>query len=375
MLFVAGGCVYTLLALFCVLEFFRTTCRATSEVSPAPVSILKPIKGRDPELKENILSFCDQDYPDYEILLGFTDQADDALPIAEEIVSSRKDGRVRIVISRNLPGVNLKVANMQGLLEAARHPLVAVSDSDMRVGKGYLRKIVGEMSSRENVGVVTSLYSIPSPRSLGAVLESLSVALDFIPSVLVARKLEGVTFGLGASLLVPKKALDDIGGFSTVSDYLADDYQIGNRIWAKGYHIVLSKYVIEDIVGDMSVAGHLLHQLRWARTYRASRPKGYLGYGITHVFPMSLALLVLHPSFSSFAIVAVSLLLRTIVAVAVYKRVIRKPAWLRWLCLLPIRDVLSFLIWCWSFTGKKVYWRGKFYRIVNGGKIVEDGSN
>ncbi|HUH65268.1 MAG TPA: glycosyltransferase, partial [Syntrophales bacterium] len=195
--------------------------------------------------------------------------------------------------------------------------------------------------------------------------------LDFIPSVLVARRLEGVTFGLGASILVSKKALDEIGGLSVIADYLADDYQIGNRIWKKGYKIILSRYVLEDVVGNMSLTGHLVHQLRWARTYRASRPKGYLGYGITHVLPSALVFLAWYgPTVSSLALVGGVLFLRSLLAFIIYKKVIAEKKWLRWLILLPIKDMLSFFIWCWSFLGRKVYWRGRYYRLLKGGKIV-----
>lgn len=371
---VLGGCIYTLFSIFCVSEFFGPKQRDTAEMAPLPVSILKPLKGKDPELKENILSFCTQDYPEYEVLLGFTDPEDEAITEAEEIASSRKNRNVRIVISQNRPGVNQKVSNMQGLVEAARYPLVALSDSDMRVDKYYLAKIVEEFLSHENIGLVTSLYKISSPRSLGAALESLSLALDFIPSVLVARRLEGVTFGLGASMLVSKEALDEMGGFPVISDYLADDYQIGYRIWEKGYKIILSRYVLEDVVGNMTMTGLLVHQLRWARTYRASRPKGYLGYGITHVLPLSLIFLFFHgPTVSSLSLVGSVLALRMLLAFIIYKKVIGRRKWLRWLVLLPIKDFLSFLIWCWSFLGRKVYWRGKYYRILKGGKIVPDG--
>jgi ceramide glucosyltransferase len=373
-LLVGGGCIYTLFAIFAVYDFFTRENEDNEEIPSFPVSVLKPLKGKDPELRENILSFCSQDYPDYEVLLGFTDPDDEALTVAEEIAASQKKGKVRVIISSDRPGANRKVSNIQGLAEAARHPMLALSDSDMRVDKHYLRTIVREFLNHENTGLVTCLYKIAVPESLGAALESLSLAVDFIPSVLVARRLEGVTFGLGASLLVSKKALDDMGGFSVLADYLADDYQLGNRICKEGYRIVLSRYVIEDVVGKLSVTGHVLHQLRWARTYRVSRPKGYMGYGITHVLPLSLLFLLLHgPAAFSLTLVGAVLALRCLLAFLMYRKVLRRRKWLKWLPLLPLRDVSSFLIWCWSFSGRRVYWRGRYFRVLRGGKIVSDG--
>ena len=373
-LLVGGGCVYTLFAIFAVYDFFTKHNEDRAALPSFPVSVLKPLKGKDPELRENIVSFCSQDYPDYEVLLGVTDPDDEAQPVAEEIAATQKKGKVRVVISRDRHGANLKVSNVHGLAGAARHPLLAISDSDMRVEKDYLATIVREFLSHKNAGLVTCLYKISAPQSLGAALESLSLALDFAPSVLVARRLEGVTFGLGASLLVSKKALDEIGGFSAMADYLADDYQLGNRIWKKGYRIILSRYVLEDVVGKISVTGHILHQLRWARTYRASRPKGYLGYGITHVVPLSLLFLMLHgPTASSLSLVGAVLTLRFLLAFAIYRTVVRRKEWLKWLAILPLRDVTSFLIWCWSFSGRQVYWRGRYFRVLKGGKIVSEG--
>jgi ceramide glucosyltransferase len=368
LLIISAG-IYNLFSIFCVLEFFRTKGQMPKKPPRLPISIMKPLKGIDPELRENLISFCRQDYPEYEVLLGFTESNDSAIPLAREIATSHPDN-VRIVISQKTLGVNKKVSNLNGLLEAASYPLVVISDSDMRVDHCYLQRIVEEYHNDKNVGLVTSLYKISNPTSLGAALESLTVALDFIPSVLVARRLEGVTFGLGASMLLSKKALKDIGGLSVIADYLADDYQICNRLWKRGYKIILSDYLIEDVVGTMSVAEYLLHQIRWARTYRACRPKGFFGYGITHIFPFSLLLLILHgPTIFSLSILYTVLFLRFGLSLVLYRKVIYSKKWLRWLVLIPVKDLLSFGIWLWSFLGRKVYWRGKYYEIVKGGRM------
>ena len=146
---------------------------------------------------------------------------------------------------------------------------------------------MGEYMQGKKTGIVTSLYKTSRRASVGSALESLTIAVDFIPSVLVARRMDGIGFGLGASILISKDTLRDIGGFAAVADYLADDYQLGYRCAQKGYENVLSGYVVENRVGRMEIGEYLLHQLRWARTYRASRPKGFAGYGITHIFPFA----------------------------------------------------------------------------------------
>lgn len=372
LLIVSSG-VYSLFSLFCVVEFFTRKGECGEVLSHTPVSIIKPLRGYDPNLQDNIRSFCVQDYPEYEVLLGFTDPGDSALADAREVAAAQPDCAVRVVVNETGPGVNRKISNLQGLAEAARYTLLAMSDSDMRADRDYLGRITGEYFSRENVGLVTSLYKIPNPVSAGAALESLTIALDFIPSVLVARRLEGITFGLGASMFLSKKSLEDIGGFSVIADYLADDYRIGNRLWEKGYHIILSRYVIENVAGHMSMADYLIHQLRWARTYRASRPKGFFGYGITHMLPLSLVYLFLHgTTILSLSMVGAVLVLRLGLALVLYRKVIRSRGWLKWLPIVPIKDVLSFGIWVWSFSGRKVFWRGKYYRIEKDGRIREE---
>jgi ceramide glucosyltransferase len=373
-LIISAG-IYNLFSLFCVLDFFGPKRQELKDLPHIPVSIMKPIKGIDPEIRENLESFCRQDYPEYEVLLGFTELTDNAITVARDIAALHPDCNVRIITSKKNLGANQKVSNLQGIFEAANYPLIAISDSDMRVDPCYLRKIVVEYYSNKNVGLITSLYKISNPASIGAALESLTVALDFIPSVLVARRLEGVTFGLGASMLLSKKALEDIGGLSVIADYLADDYQIGNRLWKKGYKIILSDYVIEDVAGNMTIAEYFIHQIRWARTYRACRPKGFLGYGITHIFPFSLLLLILQGLTTlPLLILSAVITLRLSLSFVLYKKVICSRKWLRWLVLIPVKDLLSFWTWLWSFLGSKVFWRGKYYRILKGGVIKEKSS-
>jgi ceramide glucosyltransferase len=367
LLIVSGG-LYNLLSLFCVVRFSGRRGQIAEGQGNVPVSVLKPVRGMDPDFRINIESFCRQDYPEYEVLLGFTDTDDSAIPAAREIAASFT--HVRIVITRKDLGANKKVTNLQGLLDTAQYPLIVMSDSDMRVGQHYLRTIVNEYQKAGNDGMVTSLYDIPDPASVGAALESLTLASDFIPAVLVARQLEGITFGLGASMLLSRKAIEEMGGLRAVADYLADDYQIGNRLWKKGYTIALSDYVIEDVVGAMSIANYVTHQIRWARTYRASRPWGYFGYGVTHILPFALLLLITQgPTAGVLTILGIVLCIRVGLAFAVHAGITGSKKWLKWIPLLPVKDILGFFIWVSSFTGRKVLWRGRYYRLLKGGRI------
>jgi ceramide glucosyltransferase len=368
------GSAYALFSLACVLCFFKNPSSRGSRLSvnagfPA-VSILKPLKGLDPSAAENLSSFCTQDYPCYEVLFGFRDRDDPAIPLAATVAAAALCA-ARLVIKGEGSGTNQKVLNLKALADEAQYPMLVLSDSDMVVDKDYLGRIMAEYQSDNRTGIVTSLYKISNPASVGSALESLCIALDFIPSVLVARRLEGVTFGLGASILVSKQALQDLGGLGVLADYLADDYQLGFGLWKKGYRNIISRHVIENRVGLMTVAAHLTHQVRWARTYRASRPIGFFGYGITHVFAFALALFCVRPDTFSAAVVVFVLALRYGLALVVYRKAIGDKAWLKWLFLVPLKDILGFFVWLWSFAGSKVHWRGTRYRITKGGRMMK----
>jgi ceramide glucosyltransferase len=369
-LLLAGG-VYWLIALYAVGRFFRPAVRAQDLPAP-PVSILKPLKGDDPELLQNIRSFCEQDYPDFELLLGLNRPEEAELEEIQGIAAALSCDKTGLVVSESQIGPNRKVSNLHGMFSEIRKSLIVLSDSDMRVDRDYLRTIVGEYCSAGDIGMVTCLYKISDPKDCGAALESLSIALDFLPSALVAERLEGVSFGFGASMLLSGQTLEEIGGFRSVADYLADDYQLGNRVSKKGLKIVISKYVVENVAGRVGFRAYLKHQLRWARTIRASRPAGYLGSGVGHIMPFGVMLLLLRGADPlSLSVLGLVLLFRYSMAALVYKKVIRTGAWLKWLVLLPVRDCLAFIIWIGAFTGSRVSWRGAVYDVLKGGRIRE----
>jgi ceramide glucosyltransferase len=375
-LLLAAGCAYSLFSLVCVVRFFRKEkgdVRSAAAEGPAlpSVSILKPLKGLDPSSEENLLSFCTQDYPSFETLFGFRDEDDPALPLARRIAAAagQASRESRVIVRRGGSGANSKALNLQVLAGEACCPLLAISDGDIRAGKDYLQRIVKEFQASQSTGMVTCLYKISAPESLGSALESYAIALDFIPSVLVAERMEGVRFGLGASMLVSKAALDSIGGFGPLRDYLADDYQLGFRLWKQGYTNILSRCVVENMVGAMSVRDHVSHQMRWSVTQRVSRPAGHLGAGITHVFPIALLLFIVAPGAWSIGVVGGALALRCAVAFAIYRKVIRTRTWLRWLFLLPLKDLFAFFFWTWGLVGSTVRWRGNRFRVLRSGKM------
>ncbi len=367
LIIIAAGFFYSVISIIALLGF-RTGKRKSSSGPLPPISVLKPVKGLDHALKEDLEGFCTQDYPEYEVLIGFMGRNDPAVPVAEEL--ARKYPYVKLVFGSEELGANEKVSNLYSLSRDAKYGLLAVSDSDMRVDGNYLKTIAEEYTSEPGTGLVTCLYRISDPPDLGSAFESLSIGVDFAPSVLVAKKLEnGISFGLGASMLFSKSQFEEAGGFPAIADHIADDYQIGNLIWKNGRRVVLSTYIMDDIAGRSGFLSHLRHQLRWARTYRASRPKGYLGYGITHVFSFAMLLLVLFPGSLSIFIFFAALFLRFLTGLIAFSRFGLPARWLRLLALLPFKDVLSFLVWVSSFSGRKVRWRNADFIILPDGRM------
>ena len=361
---------YYLMCLWATTNFLRerkASITGASDGIPLPVSILKPLKGTDPEMYESLRSHCLQNYPEYEILFGVKDANDPASEMVERLRVEFPQRRIRLVICPENLGANTKVSNLAQMLPGARYELLIVNDSDIRVETDYLRRITAALGDPK-VGMVTCLYRGVPTGTLGSRLESMGISTDFSAGVLVARQVEGgIRFGLGSTLAFRRHDLEAIGGFQAFVDYLADDYEIGRRIAALGLEVKLSETVVETFVPAYSVREFLLHQLRWARAVRDSRPWGYLGLGLT--FGLSWGLLTLffaHAAMWAWIVLAATLTLRVVVAVAVGWMVIQDRHVLRLLWLLPLRDLVAMLLWIASFTGHTVAWRGVIFRLKNG---------
>jgi ceramide glucosyltransferase len=276
-----------------------------------------------------------------------------------------------LVISGREVGVNQTVSNLSNMHEMSRHDIIVVADGDMRVGPGYLRAVAGGFAD-PSVGMVTCPYRGAYPVDTGAALEALTIDTDFLPSVAVAERLEGLSFALGATMAARKKALDAIGGFKALADYLADDYQFGNKIKKAGYKLLLSRYVVDSIQGRESIGGYFSHQLRWGRTYRACRPNGYFLSVLTKGTAFSVMFL-LASGFDGlgWTVFGAGLAIRYVQAAYLEAVYIKGPGVFRYLWLLPIKDMMSFAIWALSFTGSTVKWKGTSFRIDREGRMTK----
>jgi ceramide glucosyltransferase len=338
-----------------------------------PITILIPVRGADSNADEVFAGFCRQDYPDYQIIFGARDEADPAVAVIQRVMADFPTRRIELVISPAEIGYNAKVSNLQNMSARAAHDLLLIVDSDIRVGADYLRRIVAPMQDKR-VGMVTCLYRGAGARTFGALLEHLGISSTFAPEVITARALEGIKFALGSTILMRRELLEGMGGFRAVADYLADDYLLGNYTALAGYEVVLSDYVVEHASGPETLSGMLRHQLRWGRTVRLSRPKGYAGLILTYGTSTSL-LLLLMLNFSSFGwtVFGVTLVMRLLSAwmigvVGLGDRTLAKYFWL-----VPLRDLIGFGVWIASFAGNEIYWRGTIFQVLPGGKIKPIG--
>ncbi len=330
------------------------------------VSLLKPLYGDQPGLVENLRSFADQDYPAVQIVLGARSPADPALAAARALIRDRPESDIALVIDPRARGSNLKIANLENMLPAARHEFLVLADSDMRVGRDYLATIAAPLHDPAT-GVVTCLYKGVSTGGLWSDLGALHINYGFLPSALVAEALGAGDGCFGATIALRRDVLDRIGGLARVRDELADDHRIGQAAREQGLAIVLSPYLVENQVAESSLAGLWRHELRWARTVRAMAPLGHAGSVLTHsVVITALAAAIAAPGLTACGFVLICCGLRWASAAAL-SRWLGLPAGKLWL--LPLRDALSFVVFVASFCGRGVHWGDRRFRVAPDGRM------
>jgi ceramide glucosyltransferase len=369
--------IYYLICLWGAAAFLRRR-QADKEVGSAkalpPVSILKPLKGTDPDIYQSFRSHCLQDYPEYEIIFGVSDADDPAVASVRQLQREFPDCAIQLLVCPQKLGPNVKVSNLEQMVQVARYGHLLVNDSDIRVERDYLRRILAPLAD-EHVGMVTCLYRGVPASTFGSKLESLGISTDFCPGVLVAGQLEGgLQFGLGSTLAFRRTELEKIGGFRSIVDFLADDYELGRRISDLGLQTILSDIVVETHLPAYDLRGFLAHQLRWARGVRDSRPGGYIGLVSTYGLMWAiLALFANRAAPWSWVVFGVTLSLRLATAIAVGKSVLQDSRLLKNLWLLPVRDLVAVAVWIASFAGHTVTWRGDRFELKNGRLIRISG--
>ncbi len=367
------GCVssslYYLLCVWSAGAFLRERVAdgiARHENMP-PVSILKPLKGVDPEIYRSFRSHCLQDYADYEIIFGVSDPNDPAVASVRQLQREFPDRAIRLVTCEKILGTNIKVSNLAQMLGSVRYAHLIVNDSDIEVERDYLRRVMAPLADRR-VGMVTCLYRGVAAPTLGSRLESLGISTDFCAGVLAARQLEGgLHFALGSTLAFRRADLERAGGFESIVDYLADDYELGRRIGDLGLEVRLFDLVVETHCPAYSLRGFLSHQLRWARGVRDARFGGYLGLFATFGLMWGLLnLIAARGAEWAWAVFGIVAFLRFAVALTVGRIVLQDRQVMKHLWLIPVRDLIAVLVWIASLAGNTVTWRGDRFQLKNG---------
>jgi ceramide glucosyltransferase len=361
------GLVFCLIALWSARAYQRAVFYQNSTGRHVPVSVLKPVKGADEGTYAALRSHFVQRYGTYQVLFGVNDEKDAAIPVLRRLMAEFPNIDARLLVCSEVFGFNRKVSNLMHLLRAAKYEYVLVNDDDIEVSPEYLSKIT-PFFENSGIGMVTCLYRGRAAGTLGSQLEALGISTDFAPGVLTARYLEGgLKFALGSTMAISRSALDAIGGFGAVVDYLADDYQLGERIAAAGFKVELAPMIVQTSVPAYSFREFWNHQLRWARTMRVSRPQGFRGLALTHPLPWAILLTAFaFHHWWSWVLLLLALAVRVAVAIGVGERVLGDTQVRSRLWLLPIRDFLAVAIWIWSYAANHVTWREQNFVLQNG---------
>jgi len=359
---------YYLLAIFAAQRFFRGV--GPSLAVPLPnhppgISILKPIHGLDRETYQNYASFCRQNYPEFEILFCVSDAGDPAVPVIANLIRDFPERSIRLLIGSEPLGASDKVNKLARMARETTHEVLIVSDSDVRVGPNFLRAIATSLADPK-VGGVTCLYRGLVEECFAATLEALGNSTDFAPGVLVAWLLgnHALDFMLGAVMATTKTHLAEIGGFESLVDYFSDDYELGNRLAARGHRVKLSRFPVSIVYQSERLPAAFRHQLRWNLSIRYSRPWGHLGLIFTQGLPWTVLALILAPSPDVAAeYIAAYVLLRGTMAWVVgawgmRDRLVRHKFWA-----LPLRDAFAFFVWLASFFPQRIHWRGRQFLV------------
>ena len=363
----AVSALYWAWTLVCAYRFSRRPHWATSGFQPA-VSVLKPLQGDDGHLYDTLRSFCGQAYPAYQLVFGVRDVADPAVSVVRRLQAEFPTIDMVLAVGGPDWGANRKMSNVINLLRHARHDVLVLADSDMRVTPDYLGEVVAPLAD-PTVGLVTCLYK-GTGSGFASMLGAMFINEWFLPSAVVAVMLQPLRHAFGATMAIRRETLAAIGGFEAVADYLADDYMLGWLVSRRGLRVVLSPYLVENVVAESDLGGLVLHELRWTRTVRAMRPASYFGAVVTHGIPLALGLvLVAGTTPLALGLLFVHLGLRCGGRLLLYPWFgLARPWRSSWL--VPARDLLTFTLWACSFLGRGVHWSGERLRVRGDGTLV-----
>jgi ceramide glucosyltransferase len=358
---------------FCVLAVvaarsYRRQAVPRLEGQPPPLSVLKPLHGLDEGLEENLRTFFEQNYPDFEILFAARSDSDPGLNLARRLAAGYPQRPSRFFVTGEPAHPNAKVFSLEIMTAAAANEILVMADSDIRAPRDLLATLAAEFQD-PRLGVATCPYLAVPGRSFWSRLEAIGMNTEFWGGVFTARLVErGVRFAVGPTAAARKQAIADAGGWNRLSQYLAEDFVLGQFAAAAGWNVILSRAIVEHRIGSQAFVANMVHRLRWNRSTRRSRPAGYAGQLFTYPLPVAAALVCVEPSLWWTILPAAGL--RAWAAHEVAIRTLDDPVTSRKWWLAPVQDLLSFLAWASAFWGSTIEWRGSRYLIDRQGRLV-----
>jgi len=366
-----ASAVFYAIELYSARQFFGQTDDAPSGYRPG-VTVLKPLKGLDIDLYQNLATLCRQRYTaPFQIIFGVADPDDPAVAVVRRLQREFPTIDIELVVDARVYGANYKVSNLYNMYRHAKHDVIVLADSDIRVGPHYLARVVAPLQDGK-VGLVTSVYRAVNTGGIPTLIESLFINTDFAALVMLARKVEKSSYAFGATIAMRREVLDEIGGFLPIANLLADDYEIGYRVAKHGYRLELSPEVVDTVLAVGSWRRLFDHQLRWARTYRVNRPGGYFGSILTHGTFWAVVNL-LYNGFGplSFAVSGVVLALRYLVAARMAWTHLRTDTSVAQLLLVGPKDLFLTFVWLAAFAGNEVVWSGHRFQVQKTGEMID----
>ncbi len=340
-----------------------------------PISVLKPLHGTEDGMERNLETFFEQDYPEFELLFCARHATDEGLLLAERVGQRYPHVAAKYVTcGEPMPKFhNAKVYSLAKLDSIARYDTYITADADVRVEKNYLQRMVQTLKD-PHIALASCIYLGTAHKGAGfsSKLDAVGKSVEMSSGVLVATMLEGTKFALGATMALPKKSFQDVGGFDVLGEFYADDFVIGNRLAAQGKGVRMATHIIRLMVQDSPFWLSFRNQLRWMQSTRRSRPWGHFGTGLTFAMPFGV-LGLLWGMLSGHALLGLAWLGAMVVnrwlQAGAILNVLGDPDWVYYSAIYPLRDLLGGILWVGSYGGENFYYRGKVYKLKEGGRV------
>ncbi len=365
---ILGGSIFSILTVVTVQRFLKNPNQKVSHHFTPPITVLKPVRGLEKNLKLNLQTIANQDYPNYQVIYSVQDPNDPAFPILQEIQKEFGSERISVVISTIEAGANGKVNNLLGAIQEAEHDIIIISDSDTNLKPDYLKNIVAPLANSQ-VGCVCTLFKVTKGDHWFEKMELLTINADFIPSVIFAEVTGASNACLGPSIAIKRSTLEEIGGLESLADYLVEDYEIGRRVWTSGKKMVLLPYIIDTVVDLENWRNWWTHQVYWDQNTYLAKPLPFIATILIRTIPFALLFAFLRGDLIGLFVLIGAIIIRLITA-GMTSQKMKDIEGIKSLYLLPFRDLIGLVFWALSFTQRTVVWRGVEFKLTSHGKMV-----